>query len=71
MWHVDYIPADFVSVAYALRESETCAESEKYIAKGRAILRQLRRRKSRMPNPETIARWNHSLRSFKKHCRKK
>ena len=71
VWHVDYIPADFVSIAYAVREAETCAESKKLIAHGQVILRQLKRRKVRMPNAEVLIRWKHSLKSFKKHCKRK
>lgn len=71
VWPVEHIPADFVSVVIGLREAETCTESEKYIVRGRAILRQLRRRRVRLPSADVMDRWNRSLKSFKKHCRRK
>jgi hypothetical protein len=69
-WHVDYIPADFVSVMMGLREAEDCREAGKLIAHGRDILRQLKRRKARLPNPDVLARWKRSLKSFKKTCKR-
>jgi hypothetical protein len=70
-WHVDYSPADFVAVALGVREAENCAEAGKMIAHGRAILRQLKRRKARLPNPEILSRWQKSLRAFKKTCKRR
>jgi hypothetical protein len=69
-WHVDYIPADFAAIVIGLREAEDCRESGKMIDHGREILRQLRRKKTRLPNPEMLARWRRSLKSFKKHCKR-
>lgn len=71
MWPVEHIPADFVSVVIGLREAETCDESRRLIDRGRTILRQLKRRKVRLPNPEIMARWRKSLKSFNKYCKKR
>ena len=69
-WHVDYIPADFTSVVIGLGHDLTCAESKKEIEHGRKILRQLRRRKVRMPSEPVMERWHRAVKSFKKHCRR-
>ncbi len=71
MWHVDYIPADFTSVVIGLRAARDCKETRQLVDKGREILRQLRRRKVRLPSTEVMDRWQRSLRSFKKYCRRK
>lgn len=67
----DYIPADFASKVMWLHEARDCKEAARAIEAGRVILRQLRRKGSRMPSPEMLARWKKSLKSFKKHCRRK
>ena len=67
----DYTPADFTSKVMWLHEARDCKEASRAIEAGRAILRQLRRRKTRMPNSEVLARWSRSLKSFKKSCRRK
>lgn len=69
-WHVDYGPADFTAIVIGMREAESCQESAKMIAHGREILRQLKRRKVRLPNPAIVDRWQRSLKSFRKHCKR-
>jgi hypothetical protein len=66
--HRDSTPADFASIVIGLRESPTCKDSADLIARGRWTLKQLRRQK-RMPNPEIVARWQRSLKSFKRACK--
>jgi hypothetical protein len=71
MWHVDYIPADFTAVVIGLSQDISCHEAQREIEHGRKILSQLRRRKVRLPSEPVMARWNRSLKSFKKHCRRR